>query len=151
MITQENQTGKKPVEDLTYLSSRWNKSTMKELKFTQLWFRPLMSYCYLEKETCRGKILKPNNGPWAQYRVQPRPRRKRGAKRTFSPTLISPNLFKKRSEEECLLRRAKYGPNMHPIHNKESLQQILVVRTSLTKPGEGREYRMSRERSQLPH
>ena len=36
--------------------------------------------------------------------------------------MISPNLFKKISEEECLLGRTKYGPNMHPIHNKESLQ-----------------------------
>ena len=69
---------------------------------------------------CRGKIPKSNNGPWAPYRVQPRLRRKWGAKRTSSPTLMSPNLFKKRSEEECLLGRAKYGPNVHLIHNKES-------------------------------
>ena len=90
------------------------------------------------------KFPKSNNGPWAPYRVQPRSRRKWDAKRTSGPTLMSPNLFKKRSEEECLLERAKYGLNVHPIHNKESLQRILVVRASLTKPGEGREYGMSR-------
>ena len=71
---------------------------------------------------CKGKIPKSNNGPWALYRVQLQPRRKWGAKKTSNPTLISPNLFKKTSEEECLLGRAKYGPNMHPIHNEESFQ-----------------------------
>ena len=35
MITQENQTGKKPGEDLTYVSSRKKRSTMKELKLVQ--------------------------------------------------------------------------------------------------------------------
>ena len=71
---------------------------------------------------CKGKTPKSNNGPWAPYRVQPRPRRKWGTKKNSSPTLISPSLFKKTSEEECLLRRTKYGPNVHPIHNEESLQ-----------------------------
>ena len=33
IITQENQTSKKPEEDLIWLSSRQNKSTIKELKF----------------------------------------------------------------------------------------------------------------------
>ena len=71
---------------------------------------------------CRGKIPKSNHGPWAPYRDQPCPRRKWCAKRTSGPTLMSPNLFKRWSEEECLLGRAKYGPNMHPTNNKESLQ-----------------------------
>ena len=45
-----------------------------------------------------------------------------GRQKTSNPTLISPNLFKKTSKEECLIGRAKYGPNMHPIHNEESFQ-----------------------------
>ena len=97
------------------------------------------------------KFPKSNNGPWAPYRVQPQSRRKWGAQKTSSPTLMSPSLFQKRSEEEFLLERAKNGPNVHPIHNKESFQLILVVRTSLTKPGEGREYKMSRGKPQLSH
>ena len=39
-------------------------------------------------------------------------------KRAPDPILIGPNLFKMRSEEECLLGRVKYGLNMHPIHNR---------------------------------
>ena len=35
MITQENQTGKKPREDLTNYPQGKTESTMKELKFTQ--------------------------------------------------------------------------------------------------------------------
>ena len=74
-----------------------------------------------------------------------------GAKRALGLILMSPNLFKRRSEEECLLERAQYGSNMHPTSNKESLQRVLVAGMSLTSPREGREYRMSRERLQLPH
>ena len=74
-----------------------------------------------------------------------------GAKRTSGPILMGPNLFKRRFEEKCLLGSAKFGSNMHPTSNKESLQRVLVAGMSLTSPGEGREYRMSRERLQLPH
>ena len=74
-----------------------------------------------------------------------------GAKRALGPILMGPNLFKRQSEEKCLLGRAKYGSNIHPTSNKESLQRVLVARMSPTSPEEGREYRMSRERLQLPH
>ena len=74
-----------------------------------------------------------------------------GAKRAPGPILMGPNLFKRWSEEKCLLGRAKYDSNMHPTSNKESLQRVLVVGMSPTSSGEGREYRMSRERLQLPH
>ena len=74
-----------------------------------------------------------------------------GAKRAPGPILMGPNLFKRRSKEECLLRRAKYSSNMHPTNNKESLQRVLVAGMSPTSLGEGREYRMSKERLQLPH
>ena len=74
-----------------------------------------------------------------------------GAKKAPGLILMGPTLFKRRSEEKCLLGRAKYGSNMHSTSNKESLQRILVVGMSPTSPGEGREYRMSRERLQLPH
>ena len=74
-----------------------------------------------------------------------------GAKRTPGLILIGPNLFERRSEEECLLGRVKYSSNMHPTNNKESLQQVLVVGMSPTSPREGREYRMSKKRLQLPH
>ena len=74
-----------------------------------------------------------------------------GAKRALGPILMGPNLFKRQSEEECLLGRAKYSSSMHPTNNKESLQRVLVAGMSSTSPGEEREYRMSRERLQLPH
>ena len=74
-----------------------------------------------------------------------------GAKKGPGPILMGPNLFKSRSEEECLLGRARYGSDMHPTSNKESLQRVLVIRMSPTSPGEGGESRMSRERLQLPH
>ena len=74
-----------------------------------------------------------------------------GAKRAPDAILMGPNLFKRRFEEKCLLRRANYSSNMHPTSNKESLQRVLVAGMSPTSPGEGREYRMSRERLQLPH
>ena len=72
-------------------------------------------------------------------------------KRAPGPILMGPNLFKRRSEEECLLGRAKYGSDLHPTNNKESLQRVLVAEMSPTSQGEGREYSMSRERLQLPH
>ena len=72
-------------------------------------------------------------------------------KRAPSPILMGPNLFKRRSEDECLLGRAKYGSDMHPTNNKESLQRVLVAGTSPISSREGGESRMSRERLQLPH
>ena len=74
-----------------------------------------------------------------------------GAKRASGPILMGTNLFKRRFEEECLIGRAKYSSNMHPTGNKESLQRVLVAGMSPTSSGEGRDYRMSRERLQLPH
>ena len=74
-----------------------------------------------------------------------------GTKRAPGPILMGPNLFKRQSEEKCLLRRAKYGSNMHPTSNKESLQLVLVVGMSPTSLWEGKEYRMLRERLQLPY
>ena len=62
-----------------------------------------------------------------------------GTKRTPGPILMGPNLFKRRSEEECLLGYAKYGSNMDPTNNKESLQRVLVAGMIPTSPGEGRE------------
>ena len=69
-----------------------------------------------------------------------------GTKKAPGPILMGPNLFKRRSEEECLLGRTKYGSNMHPTNNKESLPRVLVAGMSPTSPGEGGEYRMSREK-----
>ena len=74
-----------------------------------------------------------------------------GTKRAPGPILMGPNLFKMWSEEEYLLKRAKYGSNMYLTSSKESLQRGLVAGISPTSLGEGREYRMSRERLQLPH
>ena len=45
-----------------------------------------------------------------------------GAKRAPGPILMGPDLFKRRSEEKCLLGHIKYGSNMHPTSNKKSLQ-----------------------------
>ena len=52
MMSQENQIGKKPEEDLkpSYPQGK-TESTMKELKFTQQRLRTLTSCCYLEQET----------------------------------------------------------------------------------------------------
>ena len=69
-----------------------------------------------------------------------------GAKRAPGPIFMGPNLFKRRFEEECLLRRAKYDSNVHSTNNKESLQRVLIAGTSPTSPREGREYQMLRER-----
>ena len=55
-----------------------------------------------------------------------------GAKRAPDPILMGPNLFKRWSEEKCLLGRAKYDSNMHPTSNKESLQRVLVAGMSPT-------------------
>ena len=72
-------------------------------------------------------------------------------KRGPSLVLVGLKSRKRQSEEKCLLRRAKYGSNMHPTSNKESLQQVLVAGMSLISPEKGKKYRMSRERLQLPH
>ena len=74
-----------------------------------------------------------------------------GTKRAPDPILMGLDLFKRRSEEKCLLGRTKYGLNMHPTNSKESLQWVLVAGMSPTSLWEGREYRMSRERPQLPY
>ena len=55
-----------------------------------------------------------------------------GAKRAPSPILMGPNLFKRRSEEKCLLGRTKYGSNIHLTSNKESLRRVLVAGMSPT-------------------
>ena len=55
-------------------------------------------------------------------------------KKAPGPILMSPNLFKRRSEEKCLLGRTKYGSNTHSASNKESLQRALVVGMSPTSP-----------------
>ena len=55
-----------------------------------------------------------------------------GAKRAPDPILMDLNSFKRQSEEKCLLGHTKYGSNMHPTSNKESLQQVLVARMSPT-------------------
>ena len=36
-----------------------------------------------------------------------------GAKRAPGPILVGLKMFKRRSEEKCLLGRTKYGSNMH--------------------------------------
>ena len=55
-----------------------------------------------------------------------------GAKKAPGPILMGPDLFKRRSEEKCLLGRTKHGSNMHPTSNKESLQRVLVAGMSPT-------------------
>jgi len=55
-----------------------------------------------------------------------------GAKRAPDLIFMGPNLFKRWSEEKCLLGRTKYGSNMHPTSNKESLQRVLVAVMSPT-------------------
>ena len=55
-------------------------------------------------------------------------------KRAPGPILMGPNLFKRRSEEECLLGRTKYGSNMHLASNKDSPQRVLVAGMSPTSP-----------------
>ena len=74
-----------------------------------------------------------------------------GTKRAPGPILMGQNLFKRRSEKECLLGCTKYGSNMHLGSNKDSLQRVLVAGMSLISPEEGRKYRMSMEKLQLPH
>ena len=57
-----------------------------------------------------------------------------GTKMAPGPILMGPNLFKRRSEEECLLRRTKYGSNTPPASNKDSPQRVLVARMNPTNP-----------------
>ena len=45
-----------------------------------------------------------------------------GTKRAPGPILMGPNLFKRRSEEDCLLGRTKYGSNTPLASNKDSPQ-----------------------------
>ena len=55
-----------------------------------------------------------------------------GTKRAPGPILMGPKLFKRRSEEEYLLVRTKYGSNMHSASNKDSPQRVLVAGMSPT-------------------
>ena len=54
-----------------------------------------------------------------------------GAKKAPDPILMGLKLFKRQSEEKRLLGRTKYGSNMRPTNNKESLQRVLVAAMSL--------------------
>ena len=45
-----------------------------------------------------------------------------GTKRAPGPILMGLKLFKRRSEEECLLRHTKFGSNIHSASYKDSLQ-----------------------------
>ena len=50
-----------------------------------------------------------------------------GAKRAPGPILMGPKIFKRRSEEKCLLGRTKYGSNMHSACYKDPLLRALVT------------------------
>ena len=57
-----------------------------------------------------------------------------GAKRAPGLILVGLKMFKRRSEEKCLLGRTKYGSNMHFAYYKDSLLRALVTRMSPTSP-----------------
>ena len=78
-------------------------------------------------------------------------KREKGGPKDFQPNSVEPNLFKKTSEEECLLGHTKYGPNVRPIHSEQSSQTNVRSRMSLTKQEEGRKCKTSKGRPQLPH
>ena len=48
------------------------------------------------------------------------------------PNSYGPNSFKRLFEEKHLLERTKYGSNIHPTCNKESLLRVLVIGMSPT-------------------
>ena len=50
-----------------------------------------------------------------------------GAKRAPGPILMGPKIFKRWSEEKCLLKRTKYGLNMHSACYKDPLLRALVT------------------------
>ena len=58
-----------------------------------------------------------------------------GVPKDFQPNLDEPNLFKKTSEEECLLGRTKYGSNVRPIHSEESSQMNMGSKDEPHKAG----------------
>ena len=60
---------------------------------------------------------------------------KNGAPKDLQPNPNEPNLFKKASEEECLLGRTKYGSNVCPIHSEESSQTNIGSKDEPHKPG----------------
>ena len=73
-----------------------------------------MPNCY---RTCRGKGPKSYSGPWAPYEKINHVRGEDvGAKRILSPVLVGMKAFKGKSKEKCLLRRDKYGLNMHSAY-----------------------------------
>ena len=74
-----------------------------------------------------------------------------GTKRASSLVLVGMKTFKGQSKEKCLLGRDEYGSNMHPACNKDLLQRVLVAGMSPASLEEGRKYRMSIEKLQLPH
>ena len=57
-----------------------------------------------------------------------------GSKRVPGPIFMGPKLFKRRSKEECLFGRTKYGSNIHSASNKDSPQRVLVAGISPTNP-----------------
>ena len=57
-----------------------------------------------------------------------------GTKRAPDPILMGPKLFKRRSEDKCLLGRTKCGLNMHSASYKDSLQWVLVTGMSPISP-----------------
>ena len=63
---------------------------------------------------CRGKDPRSYNGPWAPYgkfdHVQGEDV---GAKRVPGPVLVGLKMFRRWSEEKCLLECNKYGTSMH--------------------------------------
>ena len=67
-------------------------------------------------------------------KVRPRPRRRCGCQKAPGPILMGPKIFKRRSEEKCLLGRTKYGSNMHSACYKDPLLRVLVTRMSPTSP-----------------
>ena len=75
----------------------------------------------------------------------------KGGPKDFQPNPVEPNLFKKASEEECLLGHTKCGPNVRPIHNEESSQTNVDSRMSLTTQEEGRKCKTSGGKPPLPH
>ena len=53
-------------------------------------------------------------------------------KRALDLILMGPKIFKRRSEEKCLLGRTKYDSNMHSACYKDPLLRALVTRMSPT-------------------
>ena len=90
--------------------------------------------CTFGNPCCRGKVPRTYNGPWAHIEFDHIRGEGVDTKRAPGPILMGPSLFKRRSEEKCLLGRAKYGSNTPPASNKYSPQQVLVARMNPTSP-----------------